>query len=243
MANENLLDYTEVDPNSHLTVTSARCTYAGVHMDEKCYLYDDKGIGGIDDFTGHTFEWDWNQNSDDFRCAIYGITNTGNKSYDGWNQYIAVLDYNWSGYQYLWLTDDAANSDNVEVHYESTPLYLKCIRSDTAMSCEVYDDAARTNLVGTAAITSNTRAFRYVYAFASEDIGDSGKSGDGYVEDFDLGLAAQQYYRSTAGELGMSGDLVRKFTGGRKIEGELRDASFFALDHKKTDLGLESVAP
>jgi hypothetical protein len=56
VANEDFTTYTEVDPNSRLTVTADTITSSGLTRNEDAYAYDDKGVNFFDgDFT-HSFE-------------------------------------------------------------------------------------------------------------------------------------------------------------------------------------------
>ncbi len=52
MANENFTTYTEVDPNSRITKTSTKVTWAALDRNETAYVYKDKGVDFFDgDFT------------------------------------------------------------------------------------------------------------------------------------------------------------------------------------------------
>jgi len=48
---EDFTAYTEVDPNSHITVTATRATFTELNKGEDCYLYDGKGVDLFGDFT------------------------------------------------------------------------------------------------------------------------------------------------------------------------------------------------
>ena len=49
MAVEDFTTYTEVDPNSRITVSSTKVTWASVQRDEDAYVYKDKGVNYFDE--------------------------------------------------------------------------------------------------------------------------------------------------------------------------------------------------
>src|SRR3972149_712527 len=53
MAVENFTTYTEVDPNSRITVTSTKVSAAGLKRNESAYVYSDKGVNHFSADWGH----------------------------------------------------------------------------------------------------------------------------------------------------------------------------------------------
>ena len=81
----------------------------------------------------------------------------------------------------------------------STAYYARLSRSQNASTATlyIYSDAARTNLVGSAALTLHSiRAYDWAYAIQSYHAG-STQAANGYIENFDLGMDDYPIERGT----------------------------------------------
>jgi len=176
MPYEDFTGYTEVDPNSHIERTSSRVTVAGLIRNEVAYVYYDKGAGYFGNFkhkidvrcTAYANEAEWNvwalANDLGAKIPLYN----GNKPLFGVNVYkgatltLRLFEYNrpdtLPNYYY-------ANTFTMSLN---TTYYLTIERSGTTLTCKIYSNSARTNLLATLTISGvQTTTFRYVYAAQS----------------------------------------------------------------------------
>jgi len=197
MAKEDFTTYTEVDPNSRITVTADRSEWAGLDKNEDAYVYDDKGVNHFDgDFehlltiyadTGvegaHVVPWalgnvidSWIPMHDD-RCLsisiFYPSTDAPRLDLDEWVGGVR----------------QARDSVNINI---DTPYYLTIKRDENVgtygtLYCYIYSDAARTNLVTTLSIALSEKAdYRYIYVTQSANNNTTPYTQSGYSEDLDL---------------------------------------------------------
>lgn len=167
MPYEDFLAYVEHDPNSHIEVAKHHIDHL-VYADEDAYVYKDMGVDYFGDFTHLVdvkssfgdvsgFVWLLSNDIDDvkglkdanktaigiYAVGLYGIIN-----------FLTLYEtYGGNDYQDVW---EGAMSD--------TWLYLKIEKSGTNLTCKIYSDAARTNLLKTLSLTLHAdHKFRYVF--------------------------------------------------------------------------------
>lgn len=181
MTYEDFEDYIEEDPNNHINVASAtHVDVDGMTENEDAYLYDDKGADHFTDFE-HLIDvkaissvgpngtggycWVLANTVDDWR----GIYNA-----DG--DLLSVLLIYWapapSGWRiYLQEVDGGNYYATYQPITVNTWYYLTIERSGTALTCKVYSDSARTNLLFTLSLTLHAPVtdFQYVYAVQSDN--------------------------------------------------------------------------
>jgi len=203
---EDFTAYTEVDPSSHISKTSATITFSGVTKDEEAYVYYDHGANHFDGDFEHLIDvaitgassatssavfcwslqnvvdemWTLGQNSGDILCAF--------------------LYYTSSEYRiYLREVDGGDITQDYYVCSVSTVYYMKIKRDEDVgtygtLYCYIYDDSDRTNLVDTLSVELNTskKDFRYGFALNTTDSGD-GSTMSGTVSNLDLQEQGETY--------------------------------------------------
>ena len=186
---ETGIAYTEVDPNSRLTLGKYRVTASGAGRNETAHIKYDYGAsivrGGIYDVTMLIAS-----TSQVGACAYCGMSNTSG-SVNSWG----TSDLK------VWVEKTGASSYTLNLG-RSTTTQSVGISADTPYYCTIerkgnpvldtvklyiYSDAARTQLLTTLTVTGfSTTAFRYVYAFATHNSGASGQAFDGYIENLQM---------------------------------------------------------
>jgi|GEM_PF-2610712 len=179
---ENFTAYTEVDPNSHVTVTDANTiTCAGIGMNEDAYVYKDCGSGHFTDFQ-HVVETEWgNPSVPPGGAAVPACWALGTNVEDLKAQldvrYVSCRYYNSGGGIYnLFLihrTSGAAQEydSSITLATDATApparCYLRMVRGASTLICLIYADSARTALVDALTIDDDGTACRYVYGACS----------------------------------------------------------------------------
>ena len=194
MPYEDFTTYTEVDPNGHLSKTPTRASFTSLTCDEKAYIYKDKTAGYFDgDFTHH-LDCKLTASSSNPYTFVWALANAVNEA----KYFIAGLhpmlgvDFYASSCIYAY----EVHAGGVEYEFIDTVIntqYWLVIRRDESVGAfgtlylEVYDDAARTSLVGSVSLTLHTKEdFRYIYAVQGYYHGDSGRVHSGYMQNLDL---------------------------------------------------------
>jgi len=178
MASEDFDNYTEVDPtgagkssghiqwgdpdDNHIDFTPA--------CNEDAYLYLDKGANHFGDFT-HLVTVQLNSVSDNFgRGIVYSLTVD---TVDDWyglisnnKTAIGIRLRRESPVSYRLYLEEIYNGTFYADSYVislSTPYYLTIDKAGTALTCKIYSDAARTNLLDTLQLNLHAdHKFRYV---------------------------------------------------------------------------------
>ena len=185
MAYEDFTTYTEVDPNSHLTVTANRITSSSLTQNETAYVYKDKGVdyyNGALEF-GLTVEVDNRTIIDGSGGPLefFALTNDLN---DIWTlqstgkSLIYIFTVGSSFYASVrhngTLVGEAIA--NIPSFTWGTPYYLTVKRyvdydaSNDAISIEVYSNSSRTTLIDSDISLinkSNRDSFRYIHGSQS----------------------------------------------------------------------------
>jgi hypothetical protein len=168
---EDLTTYTEVDPNSRITVTSARSTFTGLTRNEDAYVYKDFGAFYFGDFEIYADVRLNSGSENDSLVGIIGLSNTVN-DWDDWGAGLSVHFMKAGGNNYLVLFEIGGSNDFYVISGDTT-YYVTFERVGTACTLKVYSDSARTNLLDTLSITVNTTTWRYLYVTISGNTGDS----------------------------------------------------------------------
>lgn len=200
MATEVFTGYTEVDPNSKITITAPKIAVAALATADTAYVYKDKGV---DHFSG------------DFEhlLEVYGVAANDDvaKLWALANDIGASAALIAASKNFLFL--DVQPQDNSQVklflvenysggyYYDyktglspSTPYYLKIKRDESVgtygtLYCYIYSDSDRTSLVDTLEIALHAKLdFRYIYGLMGK--GAAGDAFTGYVQNLDLQEAA-----------------------------------------------------
>lgn len=164
MATEDLTTYTEVDPNSHITVATGKVTGAGINRNESAYLYKDFGAGYFNALNIN-FEFKCTElSTNDIGGLVCTANDVGDKSqWTGDNIWCSIY-YASGGSRKIYLGAD------YYVLTVNTLYYCTLSRSagSDTVSLKIYSDSARTTLLDTLTTTISASAtFRYLYAMSS----------------------------------------------------------------------------
>jgi len=196
MAVENFTTYTEVDPNSHLTVTSTKVTFTNISRNEDCYLYSDKGTGHFDGNFEHLLTINTTAESNYSTNSYWGLFNSIDDANNAGDGLYLIVRYN-SGLgepRALRIYEKESSTAYYTSAFEyslSTDYYLKIKRDESVgtygtLYCYIYSDSDRTTLVSTLTLTLHSKQdLRYVYAAQSQYDGSS-MARSGYIENLDL---------------------------------------------------------
>jgi hypothetical protein len=177
-AQENYSTYTEVDPNNHITYTSTAITHV-MKRNEDAYLYKNYGTGYFGTSFTHYLDCKFDSTSSNSDGVGWMLSNYVDDMY---GQYTAhryfveiqlLADSSANPWIYLREYDGTNWHSSAQVVSKTTWYYLKIVRDGTSLTCYIYSDSARTNLLWTLAITmtSGTQAFQYVYACNTSNSG------------------------------------------------------------------------
>lgn len=200
MAIENLLTYTEVDPNAKLTVISSRVTLASLLRNEDAYVYKDFGA----DYFNGDFQIDFDipalptgTSGGDFLVASMangiddwiGLIGT---SIDG----LAAEIYRTAGGQiYFNIAEIKDGIEYTSSQEAGLPGYFRFKRDESVGTYGTaylysYTDAARTQQQALVTLPLHKKMdLRYLYAVQSRNSG-STASISGYMENLNLGLSS-----------------------------------------------------
>lgn len=210
MAIEDFTTYTEDDPNSRITVTATKVSWAGLLNNEEGYVYADKGVN----YYSGDFEFQFTIRS--ISSGVPGSVGSNQPTFwslanlvDSYNDiYVANGDYlillvGWSTgvWPYLVLQECSGGTlyGDSPVTFQisvDTEYYITIKRDESVgdfgtLYCYVYTNFARTNLVHTFTITlhSSKKDFRYLYALQSRNTGSAWQH-TGYTKDLEVTLSS-----------------------------------------------------
>jgi hypothetical protein len=193
---ENLLNYTEVDPNSKLTVTSSKVTANDLDRDEDAYVYKDFGADYFDDIDCD-FEIYADDTNDSGANFHVGFSNTVDDR-QGWGNDVFSVYFNstnGSGGWELRLVADTYGTPNAYTASEDTLYYCTLQRAagSDAVYLYIYSDAPRETLIDTLTVSSVgiSTKFRYFFAACSRNTSTASKNFDGYIQNINLHLGPQ----------------------------------------------------
>lgn len=175
MALEDFTTYTEVDPNNHITVTANQLT-SNVYENESAYVYKDYTAGHFNNFV-HTLEITRTWNNGIRRLYPWLLANTVKDvkaMEDAGDNGIAVYwIYNAAFDHEIRLAELGVGSDTYNVTFAdaSNPYYLTIEKIGTSLTCKIYSDSIRTNLLDTLSLSVTDRGYRYMYGINSYNTG------------------------------------------------------------------------
>lgn len=199
MANEDFTTYTEVDPNSRITVTAPKVAFSGLrNNDSPSYVYKDFGASY---FTGN-FSIKFEFQLDSFvngmneleLCVLSDSVGAFNdiKTANG-NMFIAGLAGGASAAIYVEEVDGGAYYASAGYTISTSTLYYCTLRRDGSVGTygtlhlEVYSDSGRTTLLSSQSVALHTsvKNLRYGYGVQNDDAG-STQSGTGFTQNFNI---------------------------------------------------------
>ena len=201
MAIENFGSYTEVDPNSKITVGTRRAAWTDLNRNEDAYVYKDKGAAFFDGDFIHYLTIRFSATEISAEGGIWALTNDlddlrglGTNSKDA----LYLHFVNPSSPDELRINGqelDGGTAYGGASYYVvslDTTYYLKMVRDESVgtygtLYSYVYSDDARTTLLATLSVALHTskKDFRYVHAVQTWNAGTAHKS-SGYSENLEL---------------------------------------------------------
>lgn len=198
MSLEDFTTYTEHDPGNHITLTAHSITHAH-YRNRTEYVVKDFGAGHFGDFE-HLITVNFASGENWAYSYVWVLANSDNDVYPlellG-EKFLCVLG-NWYGgtLQYLRIRyfDGSVWADDYFDAAPNTTYYLTLTRAGTTLTCKVYSDSGRTNLVDTLTLTVTSDAFRYMIPCSTYNSGNT-PHGITYINDLYLqeAVAANGY--------------------------------------------------
>jgi len=244
MTYEDFTTYTEVDPNNHITIGPATHVEAKTYQNETAYLYKDKGANHFADFThyvdvqfldesglGWTYPW-----------ALMNTIENIKACKDNHHNAIYLRLY---GYTYLELMESYNGTEYYQYCYidMNTWYYLTIQKNGTSLTCKIYTDSARTNLLTTLSLTlHNNDNYEFVFVANTYNQG-SASWGRSYTDNLDLCEEAPPTSKSFADSGGVSDVFNNPFRAmGFSDTGHGAEAFIALLQKVFADSGLGSDA-
>lgn len=215
-ATEDFSTYTEVDPESKITVTSSRITFVDLTRDASAYVYADKGASHFNGNFTHDFEFQYNGGVLDYGWAgLWGMSNYVEDHTAGLtagHQSMHVSIYNNTGTREVYLAEFNATTEyygNLTFTISAdTTYYARVKRIDTAgtygiLYLNLYADAAnrtaQTNTLGESNVSLHVQTdFRYLYGLSSFDTDVATNIRiSGYIENLNINEASPPAATST----------------------------------------------
>lgn len=202
MATEDLTTYTEVDPNSKLTVISNKITCINLYRPDGAYIYKNKGlnffdadfihnfeifIDGTTVFNSHAFPWMMSNDLDVFINLK-----------DASKSFICVYLFQFNDFSQIYIVEEHAGGEytqNYNLSYDEN-YYLQIERDESVgtygtLYLRIYSDSSRITLLTTLTLNLHSKIdFKYIFAMNSmDDSGSETSAFNGYVQNYDLNLA------------------------------------------------------
>jgi len=173
---EDLSTYTIVDPNNRITVTKNLIDVNAIRRDEDAYVYKDKGVNHFTNFE-HKVDVRSPTSLGSYGCLlVWGISNVIDDAY-AWTYGFTIEIYGYDVTHYDirmrskngtggWGPPGSKSSTNKFTH--GNWCYLTIKRSGTSLTCKIYSDSARGDLLETLTLTvGGSEKYRYIYACSS----------------------------------------------------------------------------
>ena len=216
---EDLTAYTEFDVNNVWEQTVTRNTATNLRRDDVSYLYDDKGVDYFGDFE-HLIDFQIIDEEDNCVLGIWLVSNEYGSAEDIVDGFL-LWYHEASGNPYedprLFLSkkvDGVWTHDLYEMVSYNTHLYLTIERSGTTLTCKIYSDSDRTDLLDTLTLMGVvTTTWRYIEAGYSWETanGLGEKLVSGYVQNLDLQVVVEYtvtFYYGYGGVFRVNGTTV-----------------------------------
>jgi len=183
---EDLELYTEVDAGEYITVTQKKATAAAIPRTADAYLYKDYGA---DYFNGFEIWVDGRMESTSNEYGVIIPIMLSNVVDDACNcgaAGVKIAFLNNGGNALIHLVRGPWDAEDHWTGALNTTYYfvLKRTAGSDTITCETYSDAARTSLVKTFSVAGfgTGTKYRYLYAMASFNSGESDQAANGFGE-------------------------------------------------------------
>ena len=192
MAYEDFTTYTEVDPNSHISIiSSTEIHVSGLTRNEDAYVYFDYTTGYFTEEFTHYIDITPITTTGGGVGVFYLLSNVIDDYYAIQPNYPHIriwINPTTSGEKYLSIkarhSDGNIDSDSM-FYTGGTRYYLKIVRTSTQVVLYVYSDSEHTNLIDTLPISMDTTSFRYFFPVNSYNSGVS-YSVEFYVYNYEI---------------------------------------------------------
>lgn len=185
---EDFTTYTEIDPNSHITVTTTKVEWSGLDRNEEAYVYKDFGVGFFGDFE-HDVEIEESTGSTNGAISgfwiISNVIDDMQTHWTGTQGLVFLGNYDAGNHRFI-IRDGNSGNQDIWVGLADTLYYCIVTRVGNTFTVKLYDDVPRTNLKATLSVACSVTTFRYLYSCSSFDSG-VGLS-TGYSQNFNLNL-------------------------------------------------------
>ncbi|KKL80643.1 hypothetical protein LCGC14_2002710 [marine sediment metagenome] len=197
MAAENFNTFSETDPNSLITRTSSRVSWEDLTRNEDAFVFLDKGVAFFAGSFVHrlTFSITAGDASSSLFSALWLVANAAD-SYDTVRagDALALLFFFSGATPNIRLVESDGGSQAESAQFNITlgvTYHLTITRDEDTgangtLTCAIYSDAARTNLLDTLTRTLGVKNdFRYVYPLSSFNATNANKH-TGFTQDLDI---------------------------------------------------------
>lgn len=187
MAYEDLSLYTEVDPGNDFSQTTTRNTATALPRNVDAYVYKNYGLNHFRDYIHHV-DIHWGTCVAAGTFGVWAITNDPG-SYQDMSQGQLIYLYDGGGTNDAIILRDmgTANQQLYQTggNFDGSDFYLIIERNGTTLTCKIYSDSERTNLLDTLTITCADTAEQYALVGFSRDAAGTSVF-NGYCENFDF---------------------------------------------------------
>ena len=195
---QDFTGYTEVDPSSHITITTNKLAIVEQSADEDAYVYSDEGAAHFGPTFIHTFKVTLNAEDGGF-LMLWGVSNVINDRQYWHNNASEAMGFEiqksgGSWYFYLRNYESADVDVSTVLPAYSGSYYIRIEReNETTLTARIYTDSTYQALFDKLEVTIATgRRHRYLFAMNSFNIGSPiDLSLD--IEDLDIGETAYGY--------------------------------------------------
>ena len=223
---EDFTTYTEEDPNNEWSQTSTRNTATNLRRDSDSYVYKSYGSGHFGDFE-HLIDFRITSAETSGYQGIWALTNTPESMADLPSGSLVVEIQRTPTNYLVYLRECGVATDSWGEWSVGTTYYLTIKRVGTSLTCKIYSDSARTNLLGTLSLTVSTTTFEYLQCgFGAKVNGLGYRLMSGYCENLDLQERLQTFTENVSvigdilirrvhieditAQLGIMSDMVRE---------------------------------
>lgn len=204
MVLQDFSTYTELDPNSRITITNSKVSRAGLSRGETAYVYKDFGV----DYFNGSFEQRFNIQLTSYNAG--GLTvfwqmtsDVNNFKWLSDNTKSNLALYTFGNALRLYERDGANEYNDSYTITTGTNYYVSIVRDESTgtygtLYAYIYSNSARTTLLDTLSLTlhSSKKDFRYLYACNTYNDAEAGDTTTGFTENLIIG----NYPRLTLGE-------------------------------------------
>lgn len=194
-ATEDFTSYTEVDPQSAITLSEDDITFSSLNNDNNSYVYYDYGA----DYFGNIsqrFNFQISDHTGNHNTVIWGLTNSVSVAYPQYDTSECIMLSELDGTHIrVWLASTYNNqSDGDHIDHQDDiceygeTYYVQVVRSiDGTLSASFYSDNYIT-LIETMSVDlyGSPDNWRYLQMLSTYDLGEAGVSATGVVSDLDL---------------------------------------------------------